>query len=135
MSLEKLILEKGSNGMFTTLNCESLEAKKVIFNALNSNTSESCSTLDGETIKVVNVLLKEVEYPDPETGEIMHSTKVILILDDDRKIAASPSTKKTLALAFETFGVPTPENPLTFSVTLKPSIKNPMHKYVALDLL
>lgn len=133
--IKETIKEKG---IFTTMETETVEQKKMLYNALN-NKQESLTEHNNQTVNVVGVIAQDTVFSngkdDEEDTEDKERAgyKVILVLDTGEMLSGSGNALlSSLDRAIALFGSPSNENPLSFTVKLEKSGKNSMYKYVTL---
>ena len=132
---------KSNVRIYSTLDFE--KDKKLIFN-LENNCDYKINDCKGESIRVVDVLIKSIqkklEEPivNEETGEVQEFEfkKVCILIDDQGKSYVTASKLFTMQMAryLETFGVNSIKNGLDIRIIEKP-IKNSSNKSLGFELI
>lgn len=131
--LDKTIAEKG---LYTSFEVKTVEAKKNLFNALNSKLP-SLVTKINNTISVVSVIVKKQSFTnDSANGGTREGWRIVLTLEDGEIVAASGNAVFTcIDNAISIFGTPSKTNPLKFKVLQNQSGANSMYKYLSLQIV
>lgn len=131
--LDKTIAEKG---LYTSFEVKTVEAKKNLFNALNSKLP-SLETKINNTISVVSVIVKKQSFTnDSANGGTREGWRIVLTLEDGEIVAASGNAVFTcIDNAISIFGTPSKTNPLKFKVLQNQSGANSMYKYLSLQIV
>lgn len=131
--LDKTIAEKG---LYTSFEVKTVEAKKNLFNALNSKLP-SLETKINNTISVVSVIVKKQTFTnDSANGGTREGWRIVLTLEDGEIVAASGNAVFTcIDNAISIFGTPSKTNPLKFKVLQNQSGANSMYKYLSLQIV
>ena len=132
MSLNSLVaLNEEKKDMYISKQVETLQDKKMIYNAMN-NPTDSISDLINKEIKIVDIVMEEIELTetddngdplfDGETGEIIENKTVAVrtILIDDKGLshqAVSKGIFNSIKQIINIFGAPASwAEPLTVEV-------------------
>lgn len=132
---------KSNTKVFTTLDLE--EDKKKIFN-LENNCDFKINDCKGESIRVVDVMIKSIQSKlaepevNEETGEVKEYEfkKICILIDDQGKSYVTASKLFTLQMVryLEMFGIDSVKNGLDIRIIEKP-IKNSNNKSLGFELL
>lgn len=114
---------QGSNRVYCSVKAETIEAKKKLYNAL-----ESCDVIIndivGQKIKIKDIYIQEFPRTNKETGEPMSNGHRVILFDDAGKtyVTASNYFFISLAKVVNTFGDPnTWDKPLEIEITKRPT--------------
>lgn len=121
------------NQYFTTLKAESRSDKAKLATALSVKLT-SLKSIRGEKISVGELLIKGMEYDDPESkGEKKEGWRIVLFCTNGEMYSASGNAVITaLDNAFDIFGGISMEEPIEFEVQLQQSGQNSDREYVSL---
>lgn len=141
----------GFNGIQATTNTErkyyttiDLNDTKKLYNLDNGEVDYKLNDCEGQTIRVVDVLIKEFthELEEPitndQTGEIIdtETNKVCILIDDQDKtyVTASKIFTNQMKRFINTFGVDTIKAGLTIKI-IKRKVKDSGNKALAFELI
>lgn len=110
----------GMGGLTHFFDTSTPKGKMALYNAMQ--TSGRIEDHLNETLHVKNALAQAIEVANTETGEINHSTRVVLHAEEGDFAAASDTLAHSLGNLFSIFGTPNQwSEPLTLRVVSKKS--------------
>lgn len=129
---QELSQENTRDEVVSTINFDTPEGKKALYNAMNGSES-SLRDMVGKKLKIVDVVAHKVQLTNEQTGEIQNTIRVVFIDDKGHSYATvSTGVVSSIKKLISVFGYPDIANPWTISPRMA---KGRKFNYLTIDIV